>query len=217
MKHKEVSSQARFGMLIGLIGLFILGTAIDVVMKNTLDLYLGGLGSLFVCIVAVVSAYKYTRTPFTWKSLVTMLRLARPRVTSVWDWVFILGSIAALVGVLMYSWQGEFVADMSKMTVGLLLYAVSAALIPPFLEEMVDRGFIQSALEKLGFAMVSTVLFSSAVFSLSHYPANPESIPITFLFGICAGVITIRTKSVWIPFILHGAWNFVAAVLSGVS
>ena len=107
--------------------------------------------------------------------------------------------------------------DTAKLSLGLMTYALSAAIIPPFIEEMINRGFIQSAFERLQYGVVATVLLSATIFSLSHFPINTDSIPVTFVFGILAGVITIRTRSVWIPFVLHGIWNFAITVLTGLN
>lgn len=191
---------------------------LDVVMLQRFGFALGGTGALLGCVVAVWSAYRYNAERLTRRSLVMMLKLTRPQIRSTKDMLLISGTLILMSMLLIYSY-GERSAslDTAKLSLGLMTYALSAAIIPPFIEEMINRGFIQSAFERLQYGVVATVLLSATIFSLSHFPINTDSIPVTFVFGILAGVITIRTRSVWIPFVLHGIWNFAITVLTGLN
>lgn len=215
---KKLSVKTKLLALNAVLIVFAIGTALDVVMLQNLGFAVGGMGSLLACVVAVWCAYRYSGERFTCRSLVLMLKLTKPQVRTRKD-ALLIGCTTVLLGaVLVYGYSDATTSiDVTKLTLGLISYAVSAAIIPPFIEEMIDRGFIQSAFEKLQYGAVATVLLSASIFSLSHFPTNTESVPITFVFGILAGIITVRTRSVWIPFVLHGVWNFVIAMLIGLS
>ncbi len=216
MSHK--SYRFRSLALVIVVSTFVLGTLLDTALLHFFGFAVGGLGALIACVVAVWCAYRYSSEKVSRKSLVAMLKLSRPQLRSAKDvWLVVLTFTVMVCGLVYLIASDGSTFELSRLSGGLLLYAVSAALIPPFLEEMIDRGFIQSAFEKLEYGVVLVVVLSASIFSLSHFPTNPEVIPTAFAFGIAAGIITVRTRSVWIPFYLHAIWNFVIAIAVGIS
>lgn len=190
---------------------FLIGTFADVAMLHLFNFAIGGFGSFLACAVAIVLAFQYTGRKMTPSSLVAMLNLHRPKVTRFSDWILIAGVIVLMTAVLFNEIHS---GGLKALTVGLLAYALSAAIIPPFIEEMIDRGFIQSALQQLDYGPLIAVSISSIIFSLSHYPVNSDVVGLSLVAGMLFGAITYRTHSVWIPFVLHGLWNFTTALLN---
>ena len=82
-------------------------------------------------------------------------------------------------------------------------------------EELVFRGYgfqqLARALTPLGAAFAT-----SAAFGILHY-SNPGATPLaalnTGLFGLLFGVALVRSRSLWIPFGMHLAWNLLLALL----
>jgi membrane protease YdiL (CAAX protease family) len=132
----------------------------------------------------------------------------KPRLPTVWDKVFVILVLVTAIVVPLVVSSGI----RNDITAGIFLYAISAAIIPPALEELINRGFIQSSLERLRYAQWLVVIVSSLIFSISHYPVNPEAVPVTLVAGILFGIMTIRTKSVMLPFLIHGVWNFIVTL-----
>src|SRR5262249_52113686 len=84
---------------------------------------------------------------------------------------------------------------------------VAVALVPAFAEEMVTRGYIQSALvPKLG--PVVGILLTAGVFALLHF--LPAGIPTYLLLGIWLSVIRYRTGSLVGTIAAHATNNTLA-------
>jgi len=189
-----------------ILAVFAVGTAIDVVTLNLFGFAVGGIGATLAMVVAILIAYRHTGERFSFTSLARMLRLVKPRFPTIWDKLFV---AIAIVGIVAYLFVVAG-ADIAMPSAGVLLYALSAAIIPPAIEELANRGFIQTSLERLGYSVWWVVGISTFIFAVSHYPVNPDIIPACFVVGAIFGIVTVRTKSVVIPFLLHGLWNFVA-------
>ena len=95
---------------------------------------------------------------------------------------------------------------------GFLLALISTAIIPALVEEFAFRGIVIGVLRPFGdaFAIIAT----SAIFGLLH--GNFEQMPFAFLVGMVLGLIRIKTDSIIICMIVHGANNLIAVLLSYV-
>jgi membrane protease YdiL (CAAX protease family) len=89
-------------------------------------------------------------------------------------------------------------------------WAVSLALIvffsvvPPVVEELFFRGYIQRRLLQRWSPAVA-ILVTAALFALSH--GNLPQIAVTFPMGIWLGILAWRTGSVWPSMLCHAFWN----------
>ena len=189
-----------------LIGVFTVGTLVDVAMQQVTGFALGGIGANLAMITAIMLMYRYTGERFSFKSLVRMLRFVKPHFPTVWDK---LATLILAIGIVVAPFV-LFDESLGGFDSSILLYAISAAIIPPALEELANRGFIQTSLERMGYSFWWVVGMSTFVFSISHYPVNPDSVVVSAIPGLIFGILTVRTRSVIIPFLLHGLWNFIA-------
>jgi membrane protease YdiL (CAAX protease family) len=84
------------------------------------------------------------------------------------------------------------------MLVALLVFGC----LIPIVEELINRGLIQSWLMPRGkwFAIVA----SAMLFAIFHAPA---SIPPAFIAGIVFGIQYARTRSLWAPIITHASYD----------
>jgi hypothetical protein len=87
--------------------------------------------------------------------------------------------------------------------------ALLALLPAAALEELLFRGYaLQQAIAWLG--VVPAVLLSSFLFGVAHN-ANPGadwlSLGNTILAGILLALAYLRTRSLWLPILLHYSWN----------
>ena len=79
-----------------------------------------------------------------------------------------------------------------------LLY-VTTALVPAFCEEFLFRGTILANLEPYG--KHGAIIISSVLFGLMHQ--NPYQIIYTTAAGIILGMAYVKTRSIWLPTLMH--------------
>ncbi len=125
--------------------------------------------------------------------------------------------VMQLFSVLMLSWLEELLnqAGMSSagtqqdytVTVSLLLYA---ALIGPFFEELIFRGFVMKGLKQYG--KIFAIVTSAICFSLMH--GDFQQTFFTFIAGLIFGYIAMEYSIFW-SFLLHVFNNFVLGDLWG--
>jgi hypothetical protein len=85
-------------------------------------------------------------------------------------------------------------------------------------EEVVFRGYpFQSLAQAAG--PVAAVVVTSALFGASHF-LNPHfswiAVVNTFIIGVLLSVAYLRTRSLWLSWGVHFAWNFVLGVVFGL-
>lgn len=92
---------------------------------------------------------------------------------------------------------------------GIILYFITMALAPAFIEEMIFRGVIMQSLRRSGdiFALVA----SSLIFGIFHL--NLIQMPYAFIVGLCIGYFVMRTGSLWVGVIIHFINNTVSATM----
>jgi len=106
-------------------------------------------------------------------------------------------------------------------------YLASGCIIGPLAEEIVFRGLIQARFEA-ALGTVKSWLLSGVLFAVYHYVAwfliegktvtlfstfSLTSLIFVLLFGMLAGVLFAKTRSLLPPFLLHAVHNFVAFFL----
>jgi uncharacterized protein len=87
---------------------------------------------------------------------------------------------------------------------GALALVLFFSLVPPFVEELLFRGYVQRRLLQRWPPAVA-ILVTAAVFAIFH--GNLPQMIVAFTMGIWLGVIAWRTGSVWPTMICHVFWN----------
>lgn len=84
------------------------------------------------------------------------------------------------------------------MLVALLVFGF----LVPIIEEVINRGLIQSWLMPRGkwFA----ILVSAILFALFH---TPTAMPVAFVAGIVLGIQFARTRTLWTPIVTHASYD----------
>lgn len=137
--------------------------------------------------------------------LVTSTLLTFAALLSVWSFSVLYRAIALQLG-----WSPP-VSDSPSLTVlfgsdatGVLLTVLMVVLVGPFVEELLFRGVLLTALdERLG--GVVAILLSAPVFAMLH-GSLWSFVPLTFL-GIALGWLTVSRRSLWPAVVLHAAYN----------
>ena len=105
-------------------------------------------------------------------------------------------------------YQGQYLAQ--------ILFAIGAALIVPFGEEVLFRGYLFGSLDRIDapWSRPAAYLISAAVFALAHMLAASEGqivlLTTTFLLGLVLAWVFQRTGSVFPCFVAHATNNGVA-------
>ncbi len=84
----------------------------------------------------------------------------------------------------------------------------------PFLEETFFRGYLQAGLEaRLG--PLLAIVLQALLFALhpTHAGQGPGAFPSILTFGLLAGVLYWRTRSIWILYGAHGVANLLPEVI----
>ena len=84
---------------------------------------------------------------------------------------------------------------------------VGAAMIAPLAEEMFFRGILQNflsgATKKTGLA----IALSATAFAAVHF-SQPHAVPALFFLGVLLGAAYARTGKLFVPIVIHAAFNF---------
>lgn len=99
----------------------------------------------------------------------------------------------------------------SELNFEFLIKAIPALIIAPFFEELIFRKIFIDNLSKL-YSVKNAIIFSSICFSLYHLPNFSNLIP-TFLLGLVAGYLYIKSKKIIIPMIFHFLCNLIVGLL----
>ena len=120
--------------------------------------------------------------------------------------VFIILPIHVVVTLLVFpdAEQQEVVTmfeEASDKSIAILAFSV--AIITPFAEELLFRGFILGMLMKR-YSDTQAIVISSAIFAIAH---EPIAMGLAFGGGLLYGWARIRTGSVLPGMIAHAIWN----------
>ena len=92
----------------------------------------------------------------------------------------------------------------------LALLAFSVAILTPFAEELLFRGFILGMLLKR-YSDTQAIVISSLIFAIAH---EPIAMVLAFGGGLLYGWVRVRTGSILPGMIAHAIWNgFITAVV----
>ena len=101
---------------------------------------------------------------------------------------------------------------------GTLLGAAVMFLLGAAAEESLFRGYLLQTLARAGLAWLA-ILITSIIFAMAHM-ANPHSSYLglvnTVLAGLWFSVAYLKTRSLWLPFAAHFAWNWFQGAILGI-
>jgi len=88
--------------------------------------------------------------------------------------------------------------------------ALVAALVGPFLEELLFRGFLQGFMAQVVGERWALVASSGLFASLHGMPGLPS----LFLLSLFLGWLQLRTRSLWVPYFAHALHNALSLTLA---
>jgi len=172
---------------------------------------LGGLPFVFAAIWLPVHL---SRTPFrdylalrwtTWQNLVIGI-LAMAFAVEGWD------LLARATG---HEVTAGFMGDVVKSATddGVLWLAVVAfAVVAPFTEELLARGFLYRGWSESFLRVPGAIALSSLVWTAMHVQYDLFFLGEVFSIGLVLGYMRYRSQSIWLTTLLHGLNNLAALV-----
>ncbi|MHC4648532.1 MAG: lysostaphin resistance A-like protein [Planctomycetota bacterium] len=82
----------------------------------------------------------------------------------------------------------------------------------PIIEELFFRGFFFKGIECSRFGPVGAIVLAALGWSVLHTQYEVFYVAATFVGGLILGWARLRTQSVYVPIVMHMAWNLVATV-----
>lgn len=99
--------------------------------------------------------------------------------------------------------------DLSYSFVYFLLDALLIAVLPALCEEFLHRGILLQGTKHSGFN--KSIIISSILFGLLHFDIN--KVFYAFVLGLILGFVSVVSKNIWVPIIMHFVNNFLAVYL----
>ena len=97
--------------------------------------------------------------------------------------------------------QGMLVSVLRVLAVGVL---------GPIAEELIFRGVLFARLSATSLGVWPSVVVLAIVWGVLHYSYSGGVIAIIIAGGLLLGAARVRTGSVWVPVLMHIAWNLYA-------
>jgi membrane protease YdiL (CAAX protease family) len=97
----------------------------------------------------------------------------------------------------------------NKSIINLIYGIIAISFIPAITEEIIFRGFLQNSYIKEG-RLRTSIIVPSIVFAAVHL--NPLDFLPLILMSVLLGILSIKSRSISIPIILHLMINFIVAV-----
>jgi len=108
--------------------------------------------------------------------------------------------------------RGDLLFAGAELTIGNFLVSLSIiGFLVPISEELYFRGLLYRWFQ-LRFKLWPAVLLSSLAFGLAHYDSLAVMIS-SFVLGVFNAIAMERTKSIWVPIVMHAVTNSAAVIL----
>ena len=138
-------------------------------------------------------------------------------------WLFVILGIALVLGG-SWVWLAELISALDsilpkdpgslimleRLMGGGVISLITIAFVAPFCEEMLFRGIILRGF-LAHYSASTAILLSSLLFSLVHM--NWHQIPFAFVFGLFAGWLYFRSRSLWPSILAHMTQNAAALAI----
>lgn len=98
-----------------------------------------------------------------------------------------------------------------ELNISLIFSLISSLVVAPIFEEIIFRKYLLGNLLKEN-SVQKAILFSSICFSLFHFPNFRNLLP-TFIFGVIAGYIYVKTKNITYTLVFHFVVNLIVSLI----
>ncbi len=188
------------------LGVFAGVARIDIRRLDARNPNVPGILSLLISLITPVIAliFSRVRTVKDFQDSFVLIPVTRQRIAS-----------AAVIGFLIQAvWLHVFEGGWKHLQLRTSFdYDALSALLAPFLEEPIGRGFLYAAFRK-GYSVTASTVLVTAVELLNHAPFTFNSIQWFVLivsFSVATCMLREKTGSLWPPIVCHLALNAIPA------
>ncbi len=121
--------------------------------------------------------------------------------------------LAGAVGIPMFWYEDTRSFEQMATPRGILLIGLFAVLLGPFVEEVIFRGFVLTALLGRGLRPWSAVTLSAVIFMSVHVFYGPGVLAFIFLLAFIPAFLYLRTGSLHSAIVFHWVNNLIAFVV----
>jgi uncharacterized protein len=100
---------------------------------------------------------------------------------------------------------------LSSSSKALLCFVV--IFIAPLNEEFIYRGVLFTGLQQSKLGPIGAIIITAALWAIIHVQYQLVDIGVVFLGGLLLGYARHRTRSLYIPFIMHFTWNTLVTII----
>jgi uncharacterized protein len=93
------------------------------------------------------------------------------------------------------------------------VFAVAIAIGAPLSEELLFRGFLQSALAKTGIGFIGATILTAAGWTLLHIQYSWFGLAQVFVIGLYLSWLLWRSGTLWLPIAVHAIYNSISFTL----
>ena len=150
-------------------------------------------------------------------SIKEYLAFKKPRIKDIFIWVSLTFCLMILITTITKFFDiesSDYVYKIYKTTRYPLLLWITLVIFFPIYEELLFRGFMFKGICQTYIGKKGALFFSTSIWAGIHLQYDLILINILIAFGILLGIARLKTKSIYIPIIMHILWN--AIVLSDV-
>jgi membrane protease YdiL (CAAX protease family) len=104
----------------------------------------------------------------------------------------------------------QVMIDDYQKSVVLPLFLLSIILVWPVMEEFFFRGFLLEGFRHAFLRPTGAVLVTAGLWALLHTQYDSYGMLMIFIDGLVVGTSRLRTRSLWIPIMMHVTGNFIA-------
>ncbi|MGF7035393.1 membrane protease YdiL (CAAX protease family) [Paenibacillus mucilaginosus] len=200
-------------MIVGAIGIVL----IDTLFRQLTERVDGVISLIFTLVMGFLAilVYKLTLTYLAQRSTpeISRQRAGIEAILGVLTGaIFITGSVFIIIALGGYSFQWASSANTSSVLVSIVGSALGAAIV----EELIFRGLMFQAIDKLGGKLLALAV-TSLFFGVAHLGNTGATIYSAFAIALEAGVLLgaafLWRRSLWFAMGLHFAWNAIEGLL----
>lgn len=126
--------------------------------------------------------------------------------------IFLLVIELPFLSIIKFHYDGELSINLDSFYEKPYLLSISTLFLAPIFEEFIYRKLIYDYLSNKNILFIC--VFSSFIFSASHFFSHPVNLFFLFLMGLLCFHAFYKTKSLFIPIILHFTYNFLAEIVT---
>jgi membrane protease YdiL (CAAX protease family) len=160
--------------------------------------------SIAAIVIALVAARARRLTP-------ERIGLRRPRFLATLAWLALYVAFMLATNAIMH-WRGpwDFTPWIRQGPLVSALRVLAVGILGPIAEELIFRGVLFARVSSTPVGVWGAAVLLAILWGCLHYAYAGDVIALIIVCGLLLGAARVRTGSVWVPVLMHIAWNLYA-------